>query len=334
TTKRLAVTLNGLVEGADNTIYNMPPSDTISYSVSSMLSFLDLSPRFKIKIVDKYITVSDRNYIRYPLGKSNIVDTLGDNRAELAKITSLMREITEQNEFFVDTITLTATSSPEGSFLLNDKLSEQRAKALKDYLGRNSEKLISVKWIAEDWEALREMIGRDTQVVNRAEILKIIDNERDLDKRESQIRGRYTKDYAYIREHLYPMLRGVNFKYNLRRKGMVKDTLHTTELDTLYARGVKLLQQRQYPKAVYILNQYNDRNTIIALISMSYDERALELLERQPASATNHYLRAIVLARLQRRDEAIEAYNEACKLEPRMEFRSNLDPEITKLLKP
>ncbi|MFI3306689.1 MAG: hypothetical protein R3Y68_09300 [Rikenellaceae bacterium] len=127
TTKRLAVTLNGLVEGADNTIYNMPPSDTISYSVSSMLSFLDLSPRFKIKIVDKYITVSDRNYIRYPLGRSNIVDTLGDNRAELAKITSLMREITEQNEFFVDTITLTATSSPEGSFALNDKLSERRA---------------------------------------------------------------------------------------------------------------------------------------------------------------------------------------------------------------
>ncbi|MFI3294149.1 MAG: tetratricopeptide repeat protein [Rikenellaceae bacterium] len=114
---------------------------------------------------------------------------------------------------------------------------------------------------------------------------------------------------------------------------MVKDTLHTTELDTLYARGVKLLQQRQYPKALYILNSYNDRNTIIALLSMGHDERALEVLDKQPQNATTHYLLAIVLARLNRREEALEEYEKACKLEPRMEFRANLDPEITKLLK-
>ncbi len=114
---------------------------------------------------------------------------------------------------------------------------------------------------------------------------------------------------------------------------MVKDTLHTTELDTLYARGVKLLQQRKYPQAVYILNDYNDRNTIIALISMGYDKRALELLDTQPKDATTHYLRAIVLARLGEPTKAIEAYKSACELEPRMEFRANLDPEITKLLK-
>ncbi len=333
TSKRMAVTLNGCVEGADNTIYKMPPSDTIRYSITSMLSFLDLSPRFKIKIVDKYLTVSDRNYIQYPLGKSKIIDTLGDNRTELAKITALMREITEQDEFFVDTITLTAASSPEGSFALNNRLSEQRAKALKDYLGRSSERLISVKWIAEDWEALREMILQDTQVVNRMHILKIIDSTKSLDQREALIRGRYPADYSYIRKELYPLLRGVNFKYNLRRKGMVKDTIHTTELDTVYAHGVRLLQQRQYPKALYLLDSYNDRNTIIALISMGHDKRALELLDTQPKDATTHYLRAIVLARLQRVEEAVSAFKEACKLEPRMEYRANLDPEITKLLK-
>ena len=332
TTKRMQITLGGRVEGADNTTYKLPASDTISYSVSSMLSFLDLSPRFKIKIVDKYVVVSDRNFIQYPLGRCDIIDTLGNNSAELEKIKALMREITEQDEFYVDTITLTATSSPEGAFALNNRLSERRAVALKNYLGRSVEKLITVKWIAEDWEVLSELIRRDAQVLNRAEILKIIESEKDLDSREYLIRGRYTKDYNYIREHLYPQLRGVNFRYNLRRKGMVKDTLHTTELDTLYARGVKLLQQRQYPKALYILNSYNDRNTIIALLSMGHDERALGVLDRQPQNATTHYLRAVVFARLNRREEALDEYEKACKLEPRMEFRANLDPEITKLV--
>ncbi|MFR9554347.1 MAG: hypothetical protein SNH35_08930, partial [Rikenellaceae bacterium] len=86
TTKRMQITLGGRVEGTDNTTYKLPASDTISYSVSSMLSFLDLSQRFKIKIVDKYVVVSDRNFIQYPLGRCDIIDTLGNNSAELEKI--------------------------------------------------------------------------------------------------------------------------------------------------------------------------------------------------------------------------------------------------------
>ncbi len=125
----------------------------------------------------------------------------------------------------------------------------------------------------------------------------------------------------------------MTLRYSLRRKGMVKDTLQTTTLDTLYARGVHLLQQRRYPEALYILAPYRDRNTIIAHLSMSHDDEALHLLERQPPSATTHYLRAIALARLGRSVEAHDAYKRACDEEPRMAFRANLDPEITKLLK-
>ncbi|MFI3303997.1 MAG: tetratricopeptide repeat protein [Rikenellaceae bacterium] len=331
-TKRLKITLNGRVEGVDNTIYNMPPSDTLTYTISSMLSFLDTAPRFRVKIVDKYVVVNDRSYIRYPLGRCEIVDTLGENSAELAKIRKLMREITEQDEFFVDTITLTATSSPEGSHTLNSRLSERRAVALKNYLGREVEQMITVKWIAEDWVRLRELIAAEESLAHRSQILKIIDSESDPDRREVKIWSSYPLDYAIIKRELYPQLRAVDFKYNLRRKGMVKDTIQTTELDTTYARGVKLLQQRNYPQALYILNEYRDRNTIIAHLSMAHDGEALRLLDEQPANATTHYLRAIALARLGRTAEAIEAFDEACELEPKMKFRANLDPEITKLL--
>ncbi len=332
-TKRLKVTLNGRVAGVDNTIYNMPASDTISYSVSSMLSFLDLTPRFQLKIIDKYITVSDTRHISYPAGSSEIIETLANNRSELQKINTLLREITKQDEFHVDTITLTATSSPEGSYSLNSRLAERRAHALRSYIGESVRSSITTRWIAEDWSALRALILRDTQITHRTAILHIIDSERHADRREALIKSRHAADYAYIRRELYPHLRAVTLRYSLRRKGMVKDTLQTTTLDTLYARGVHLLQQRRYPEALYILAPYRDRNTIIAHLSMAHDDEALHLLERQPPSATTHYLQAIALARLGRTTEAHDAYKRACDEEPRMAFRANLDPEITKLLK-
>ena len=82
------------------------------------------------------MTVEDRNYIQFFVGDTRVVDTLGDNRRQLDKITGLMRQIVEQQEFWVDTITLTAASSPEGAYAFNDRLSQGRAAALKRYLVR------------------------------------------------------------------------------------------------------------------------------------------------------------------------------------------------------
>jgi len=84
----------------------------------------------------------------------------------------------------------------------------------------------------------------------------------------------------------------VNFRYNLRRKGMVKDTIHTTELDTAYARGVELLRKRKYAKALYILNDYNDRNTVVAHLSLDHNERAMELLATMPKDAVTAAIEA------------------------------------------
>ena len=114
---------------------------------------------------------------------------------------------------------------------------------------------------------------------------------------------------------------------------MVKDTIHTTELDTTYARGVELRQQRKYAKALYILNEYNDINTSVAHLSMGHDEQALKLLSEQNESAIVEYLKAIACSRLGRKELGLNYFVRACELDTRMEFRANLDPEITELLK-
>ena len=337
TSKKMLVTLQGQVLAVDDSAYRLPPSDTLSYIVSSMLSFVDTVPRYRIRIVDKYLTVEDRNYIQFFVGDTRVVDTLGDNWRQLDKITGLMRQIVEQQEFWVDTITLTAASSPEGAYAFNDRLSQGRAAALKRYLvrryGRSIDTMLTVRWVAEDWQELTNRIRTDREVVSRDAILELIVAEKNPDRREQAIRQRFPKEYAYIRSVIYPQLRAVNFRYSLRRKGMVKDTIHTTELDTAYARGVQLLQKRKYAKALYILNDYNDRNTVVAHLSLDHNERAMELLATMPKDAVTEYLRAIACSRLGRKAEGREHFLEACRLDGRMEYRGNLDPEIAELLK-
>ena len=337
TSKKMLVTLQGQVLAVDDSAYRLPPSDTLSYVVSSMLSFVDTVPRYRIKVIDKFVTVEDRNYIQFFVGDTRVVDTLGDNRRQLDKITGLMRQIVEQQEFWVDTITLTAASSPEGAYAFNDRLSQGRAAALKRYLvrryGRSIDTMLTVRWVAEDWQELTNRIRTDREVVSRDAILELIVAEKNPDRREQAIRQRSPKEYAYIRSVIYPQLRAVNFRYSLRRKGMVKDTIHTTELDTAYARGVQLLQKRKYAKALYILNDYNDRNTVVAHLSLDHNERAMELLATMPKDAVTEYLRAIACSRLGRKAEGREHFLEACRLDGRMEYRGNLDPEIAELLK-
>ena len=337
TSKKMLVTLQGQVLAVDDSAYRLPPSDTLSYVVSSMLSFVDTVPRYRIKVIDKFVTVEDRNYIQFFVGDTRVVDTLGDNRQQLDKITGLIRQIVEQQEFWVDTITLTAASSPEGAYAFNDRLSQGRAQALKRYLvrryGRSIDTMLIVRWVAENWPELTQRIRTDKSIENREAILALIASEKNPDRREQAIRLRFPKEYAYIRSVIYPQLRAVNFRYSLRRKGMVKDTIHTTELDTAYARGVQLLQKRKYAKALYILNDYNDRNTVVAHLSLDHNERAMELLATMPKDAVTEYLRAIACSRLGRKAEGREHFLEACRLDGRMEYRGNLDPEIAELLK-
>ena len=114
---------------------------------------------------------------------------------------------------------------------------------------------------------------------------------------------------------------------------MVKDTIHTTVPDTLYARGMKLLDERRYDEALTILAPYHDRNTAIVLLSLGHDDRAYEVLSALPESAEACYLKAIACSRLGRKAEGRRHFLEACRRDERMEYRAALDPEIDELLK-
>lgn len=334
--KTMLITLQGEVVGLDGSRYTLPVKDTLEYNISSMLTFVDHTTRYKTKVIEKYAVVRAKNYLSFPTGKVEIVDTLADNASQIRHIDSLMDELTSQREFYIDSIILTASASPEGALSINERLAYWRAQALKRRLvhrfGGEVDSLISIRWVAEDWEELLRLIQANDSILHKEQISALISKHADADKRESAIRQAYPEQYEYIKRRLYPLLRSVSFKYNLRRKGMVKDTIHTTIIDTLYARGVELLDKRRYEEALNILQAYEDRNTAVAMLSIGLDESAYRVLMRLKEDATVAYLRAIACARLQKIDEGRKYFKRACELQSTFEYRGRLDPEISILI--
>ena len=88
--------------------------------------------------------------------------------------------------------------------------------------------------------------------------------------------------------------------------------------------------------ALRTLYDYKCQNLAIVMVSLGYDEAALEILRQLPPAEKNprtDYLTAIVLSRLDRPREGLEYYLKAIKAEPVLKFRGNLDPEIQILYK-
>lgn len=337
-TKKIQITIQGEIQALDGSVYIMPPSDTISFNISSVLAFVEKRERYVKKIIGKYVSVQDRSLLSFATGKTNLVDTMGSNQEQLAKIGTLMSEILLQNEYHVDNITLTASSSPEGSATSNLSLSKGRAESLRRYLTTKFDfpeidTLLKVKWVGEDWDELSRQIENDQQLDNKRALLELVGDQRiDPDVRERRIRDNFPKQYKRIMTHIYPKLRAVNFTYSLRRVGMVKDTIETTEVDTLYARGRDLLSMRRYKEASNILYPYRDQNSAVALLSMGMDRSAREILFELTPSAIVYYLRAIVCTRLGEKRLARDCYIKAIEIDDKLAFRARLDPEISSLM--
>ena len=340
TTHRLHLYFRGYIDAIDRSQYALANSDTLTYTVTSMLSLLDNEPRYMLKVIDKYVEVRDRNYITFPVGRANVIDTMGQNLVQLAKIERLMDTLINQYEFFVDSITIIASSSPDGSMATNNRIAGERARSIKERLvrkfGHEVDTLIRTRSIGEDWALLKRLIRHNSDMPNWEQITAMIDQSRNLDVTEPQIRQQFPKDYAYMKEVLYPQLRAVDFRYNLRRVDMVKDTVVLTVLDTTYMRGVQQLRDRDYVGALRTLNDYKSQNLAIVLLSLGYDEAALEILKQLPAKEKNaktDYLSAIALSRINRPQEGLECYLKAIQTDPVLKFRGNLDPEIQILYK-
>lgn len=337
--KSMDLYLTGNIFALDKSTFELPQSDTITYFVSSMIQFIDNAPRFKRKIIERHAEANFSAHITFPVGRENIDENLNDNATEIAKVQDIIKQLTWSSEFIIDSINMTASASPEGSWKLNDALAKRRAISLKNYFAKKMDDkegvdtLFNAKWIAEDWKRIYNLISEDNKITSKNEILQIITDEGDPDKREAQIKQRYPAEYRYVKDSIYPNLRIVDFQFNLHRSGMTQDTIHTTEPDTLYEKGRELLKARKYKDALEILIEYGDYNTAIAYMSLGYDQPAYDILLKESESANQEYLLAILCSRLGKEAEAVRRFLHSCELDDSKVYRGALDPEINRLIR-
>ena len=337
--KSMDLYLAGNVFALDKSTFNLPQSDTITYFVSSMIQFIDPSERFIHKIIERHAEANFSAHITFPVGRENIDENLNDNATEIAKVQDIIKQLTWSSEFMIDSINMTASASPEGPWKLNEALAKRRAVSLKNYFAKKMDDRVGVdtlfnaKWIAEDWKRVYELISQDNYLTSKNQILDIISEEPDPDTRELLIKKKYPAEYAHIKDSIYPKLRTVEFQFNLHRSGMTKDTIHTTEPDTLYSRGRELLKSRKYKDALAILIEYNDYNTAIAYMSLGYDKPAYDILLKEQENANQEYLLAILCSRFGKEEEAVRRFLHACELDNSKVYRGALDPEINRLIR-
>lgn len=333
--KKIDVMIDGIVVALDESKYELPPGDTLTYYISSMVQFLDRKPRYKQIITSRYAQADITAYVTYAAGSTRFVESVGKNKEEIDRVFDALHKMTYTGELVLDSVNMFATASPEGDHNLNKRLSEIRAQELKRYLLNRSDddesiNLFQPRAIGEDWDKLTALIKEDSNIRNRAAILEAIASAKTINAREYALRK--FADYQYIRKELYPQLRAVNFEFHLHRREMVKDTIQTTVIDTVYMDALKMLENRQYRDALNILEEYNDQNTAVCYMSLGYDKPAIEVLQSLNPDENILYLLSILYVREKRTRDAITAFKRACELDISKWYRGTLDPEINQLI--
>ena len=336
--KKVTVSLDGRLYEDGECIHDFPFPDDLTFYISSLSGLVDDRPKYRMYILERTVYDNTKALIDFHQGSAEVDSTLGDNASELLRVRSCIDDVQAREDLELDSLVIVASCSPEGSWKSNKRLSSARSEAVMKYI----KEFVPDQWrdslkaseLPENWSQLELLVSNDTvlEAGSRHRILEVIRNRKDEDEAEHRLS--LMTDYRYLRERIYPQLRSVRFDFFMHRTGMVKDTVHTTELDTVYMAGVTAMKNLDYKKAVTIFRPYDDYNAALAFMSADYNHSALDVLGRLDDSDPKVcYLKAMVLSRLEQHEEALKYYRLCLAYDPYMRYRANLDPEMHMLVR-
>ena len=356
--RKATVLLSGDIFEEDRRIYRVPRTEPLTFYISSISGLSDDAVRYKTVVTERRVQANTACYIDFDQGRAEIRKEIGHNREEMARIEGNLRSLLQNRDFDLDSIVVTASCSPEGSFEHNRRLSMRRSESVSSYFEgflrhyRDSVRRsgfhiglddtyqedapADIRLLSrnnpENWTMLDALVREDTNLSERdKEEYERTAALRELDLREQRLQK--LPSYRHIRENLYPRLRTVRFDFHLHRKGLQKDTIHTTVVDSVYMQGLQAIRDREYEQAVTLLRPYKDYNTAVAFCALDYNASALEVLEPMERTDRVLYLLAILYSRRGDDRKAVESYLKACRLNPTFIHRGNLDPEISGLIR-
>ena len=361
--RRADIILSGEIYEQDQRLYSIPRSEPLTFYISSISAFVDNTERYLTKVVERRASANTECRIDFEVGRADVKPELGENAAGISMIKQNLASLIENTEFDLDSIVVRAAASPDGTYAANASLAQKRSISVSKYFEKyikeytDSVKLaagftldlegdgemksafqaqnivLTPRSIPENWDDLKLFVEEDVvmNVDQKAAFSALMEKEDNLDKREQQMRK---ADYfTYMKDAIYPRLRTVKFNFYLHRKGMVKDTVHTTVIDSTYMRGVAALKDMDWNAAIALLGPYNDFNTAVAYVGLDRNKNAMRILSKLERTPEVNYLLALLYSREDEPEKAVECYMRACKQNRAYVYRGNLDPEISVLIK-
>ena len=357
--RKVDVVLSGDIYESDTKIYDIPMSDPLTFYISSLSAFVDNRERYLTKVIERRVEENTACYIEFASGSFEVDEKMGNNPEETGRIKDNLISLMQNEKFDLDSIVVTSSASPEGTVKFNERLSQKRSEGISEYFSKWMnhyqdslerergfavdeegnivvEKRTQIPMMGrssgENWQMLDRLVEKDTVMTEDEKKSYISSAEiKDIDQRERSLQN--LGCYRHMREKLYPHLRTVRFDFHLHRKGMVKDTVHTTVLDSSYMNGVQAIRDRDYETALTLLRPYNDYNTAIAYLCMDYNASAMQILESLERTAQVNYMLAVLYSRRGDEEKAVECYIRSCSQDPNYVHRGNLDPEISVLIR-
>lgn len=336
--KKVMVDLRGEIYEAGECLQSLPFPDELTFYISSLSTLADQTPKYRMIVLERNVYDNTKALIDFEKGSHEIDTAMSQNASELARVVRCIGDVFSRQEFVLDSLIVKASCSPEGSYSHNSRLAAARSESIRNYLWE----YIPQEWrdsvrtshVPENWEQLRLIVANDTllDADSKKRILRLTDDLQRPDEVEQKLSR--MPEYRHLREKVYPQLRSVSFDFHLHRSGMQKDTIHTTELDTVYMAGLEALKSLDYKKAVELLRPYKDYNSALAFMSADYNHSALDVLDGlDDTDARVCYMKALVLSRLGVADEAMKYFELSLAYDPYLEYRANLDPEMSELVK-
>lgn len=155
---------------------------------SRMINYINPEEELAPKVVSRNISV----FVDFPAGGVSVNPKYGNNRAELAKLEDHLKPLLQSGHGAVTKIRITGYASPDGNTKENERLAGNRSIQFKNYLQKQfklpDNGLVTVDWVGEDWEGLKELISKSDKKYS-SRVLAILQLTDDPDSRRKQIKA-------------------------------------------------------------------------------------------------------------------------------------------------
>lgn len=130
TLNKALVYLSGEINHNGDIVYNIPQTDSLEYPISTVIDFVKDTVMYKIIEVPTHLDASEEYNLLFAVRSTEFNPNLGDNANQLNQIRGKVRELMSDDKYLLDSIVVTASASPEGSWSLNRSLSQGRASSV------------------------------------------------------------------------------------------------------------------------------------------------------------------------------------------------------------